>query len=90
ALIREGARKKAGRTTNTLVRATVPGMVLEVPVEEGDSVIEANTFNDGTTVATVADMDEMIFEGKVDESEVGKLREGMDLELTIGAIEEER
>ncbi|MBZ0115230.1 MAG: HlyD family secretion protein, partial [Thermoanaerobaculia bacterium] len=64
--------------------------VLEVPVEEGDSVIEANTFNDGTTIASVADMDEMIFEGKVDESEVGKLREGMELELTIGAIDSRR
>ncbi len=90
ALIREGARKKSSLITNTLVRATASGMVLEVPIEEGDSVIEANTFNDGTTIATVADMDEMIFEGKVDESEVGKLTEGMALELTIGAIEERR
>ena len=62
-------------------------MVLEVPLEEGDSVIETNTFNDGTTIATVADMDELIFEGKVDESEVGKLQPGMPLLLTIGAIE---
>lgn len=89
ALIREGALQRAGKTSNTLVRATVPGMVLEVPVEEGDSVIETNTFNDGTTIATIADMDEMIFEGTVDESEVGKLREGMELVLTIGALEEE-
>ncbi|MFQ5349822.1 MAG: efflux RND transporter periplasmic adaptor subunit [Thermoanaerobaculia bacterium] len=89
AVIREGARKKAKYTTNTLVRATAAGMVLDVPVEEGDSVIEANTFNDGTTIATVADMDEMIFEGKVDESEVGKLREGMELLLTVGAVETE-
>lgn len=90
ALIREGARKSSRLLTNTLVRATSSGMVLEVPIEEGDSVIEANTFNDGTTIATVADMDEMIFEGKVDESEVGKLTEGMALELTIGAIESRR
>lgn len=90
ALIREGARKKSSLSTNTLVRATASCMVLEVPVEEGDSVIEANTFNDGTTIASVADMDEMIFEGKVDESEVGKLREGMELELTIGAIDSRR
>lgn len=90
AVVREGVRKEAAATSNTLVRATASGMVLEVPVEEGDSVIEANTFNDGTTVATVADMDEMVFKGKVDESEVGKLREGMDLLLTIGAIEGER
>ena len=87
AVIREGARKKAGLTTNTLVRSTAAGMVLDVPVEEGDSVIEANTFNDGTTIATVADMTDMIFEGKVDESEVGRLREGMELLLTVGAID---
>ena len=89
AVIREGSRKKARYTTNTLVRSTAAGMVLDVPVEQGDSVIEANTFNDGTTIATVADMDEMIFEGNVDESEVGKLREGMELLLTVGAIETE-
>ncbi len=90
ALIREGARKSAGVATNTLVRATVEGMVLEVPIEEGDSVIEANTFNDGTTIASIANMDEMIFEGKVDESEVGKLEVGMPLVLTIGALDTER
>lgn len=90
AVIRKGARFKAADqdATNTLVRATTPGMVLEVPVELGDSVIEANTFNAGTTIATVADMDEMVFKGTVDESEVGKLREGMTLLLTIGAIED--
>ncbi len=89
AVIREGARKAAAGTgdTNTLVRATTTGMVLEVPIEVGDSVIEANTFNAGTTIATVADMAQMIFEGKVDESEVGKIREGMPLVLTVGAID---
>lgn len=89
-LIREGATKKAGQATNTLIRSTINGMVLAVPVEEGKSVIESNTFNDGTTICSVADMNEMIFEGKVDESEVGKLREGMDLILTIGAIETDK
>jgi HlyD family secretion protein len=62
-------------------------MVLEVPVEVGNSVIETNTFNEGTTLATIADMDDMIFEGRVDESEVGKLKPGMTLLLTIGAVE---
>ncbi|HXT22968.1 MAG TPA: HlyD family efflux transporter periplasmic adaptor subunit, partial [Thermoanaerobaculia bacterium] len=66
---------------------TIAGTVLEVPVEVGNSVIEANTFNDGTTIATVADMNDMIFKGVVDESEVGKLRTGMTLLLTIGAVE---
>jgi len=86
-LIREGATRKAGQASNTLVRSTITGMVLDVPVKEGNSVIESNTFNEGTTIASVADMGEMIFEGKVDESEVGKLHEDMDLILTIGAIE---
>ncbi len=86
-LIKEGVAKSSGKVTNTLIRSTISGMVLDVPVKEGFSVIESNTFNEGTTVATVADMGEMIFEGKVDESEVGKIRQGMDLILTIGAIE---
>lgn len=87
-LIKEGASKKSGNVSN-LVHSTVAGMILDVPVEEGDFVIETNTFNDGTTIAAIADMNEMIFEGKVDESEVGKIREGMDLNLKIGAIDEE-
>ena len=85
-LIKEGQTKNAGETTNTLITSTINGMLLDIPVEIGNSVIESNTFNDGTTVAVVADMGEMIFEGKVDESEVGKIHEGMDLILTIGAI----
>ena len=89
-LIREGATKRSGKTANTNIRATISGMILDVPIEEGNSVIEANTFNDGTTIAIVANMDEMIFEGKVDESEVGKISEGMELLLTIGAIEKEK
>lgn len=88
-LIKKGSTQRSGKTSNTNVRATITGMVLDVPVEEGNSVIESNTFNDGTTIAIVANMDEMIFEGKVDESEVGKIRAGMDLLLTIGAIEGE-
>jgi HlyD family secretion protein len=86
-LIRDGQTSKAKSTTNTLITSTIEGMILEIPVEEGNSVIESNTFNDGTTIATVADMGEMIFEGKIDESEVGKIKEGMPLILTIGAIE---
>ena len=65
-------------------------MVLDVPVEEGNSVIQANTFNAGTTIASVADMSDMIFEGNVDETEVGKIREGMPIELEIGAIDKEK
>lgn len=86
-LIKEGVAKSTGKVTNTLIRSTITGMVLDVPVKEGFSVIESNTFNEGTTVASVADMGEMIFEGKVDESEVGKISKGMELILTVGAIE---
>jgi HlyD family secretion protein len=86
-LIRDGISKTSGSVSNTIIRSTIDGMVLTVPVEVGNSVIESNTFNDGTTIATVADMGEMIFKGKVDESEVGKLHEGMELILTVGAID---
>jgi HlyD family secretion protein len=89
ALIKEGITKKSGQITNTLIRSTIQGMVLDVPVEVGTSVIQTNTFNEGTTIASIADMGEMIFEGKIDETEVGKIKEGMKLELTIGAIESE-
>ena len=87
-LVREGASKRAGAISN-LVYSTAEGMVLDVPVKEGSFVIETNTFNDGTTIAYVANMNEMIFEGKVDESEVGKIREGMELKLKIGALDSE-
>lgn len=90
AIIKEGISKKSSNASNTLITSTVSGMVLDVPVEEGYNVIEANNFNDGTTIATIADMDKLVFEGKVDESEVEKLKLGMELILTIGAIEEEK
>ena len=89
-LIKEGVTKKSKSTTNTLIRSTIDGMLLDVPVEVGNSVIQANTFNAGTTIAIVADMTDMIFEGKVDETEVGKVHEGMHITLTIGAIEDEK
>lgn len=89
-LIKNGVTKKAATATNTLVRSTIDGMVLAVPVKEGNSVIQANTFNAGTTIASVADMRDIIFEGKVDETEVGKIREGMPIELEIGAIDKEK
>jgi len=78
----------AGGATNanTNILATVYGTILEIPVEVGDQVILANNFNDGTTVATIADLGKMIFEGQVDEGEVGKLEVGMPLEISLGAI----
>ena len=87
-LIKEGASKKTGSASNQVL-ATVPGMVLNVPVKEGTFVIESNTFNEGTTIATLADMSDMIFLGKVDEAEVGKLSIGMVLSLKVAALEEE-
>jgi HlyD family secretion protein len=89
-LIRKGVTKSSETTTNTLIRSTIDGMVLDVPVKVGFSVIQANTFNPGTTIAIVADMNDMIFQGKVDETEVGKIKEGMNIDLTIGAIAAEK
>jgi len=87
-IIRLGSKGGAA-SANTNIRATVPGTVLEIPVEEGFQVIASNSFNAGTTIATIADLNKMIFEGKVDEAEVGKLRVGMPLEVNLGAIEDQ-
>src|SRR5690606_6551201 len=76
-------------TANTNIRATVDGTVLEIPVKEGDQVIEANNFNDGTSIATIADMSKMIFEGQVDEAEVEKLEIGMPISIKLGAMQSE-
>ncbi len=86
-IVRTGTARGLGSAANTLIRSTVTGMVLEVPVKEGNQVIESNNFNEGTTIATIADVNKMIFEGKVDESEVGKIKENLPLEITVGAIE---
>ena len=86
-IVKTGTTSGLGSAATTLVRSTITGMVLEVPVKAGNQVIEANNFNDGTTIATLADVDKMIFEGKVDESEVGKIKENLPLEITVGAIE---
>ncbi len=86
-IVQTGTTKGYGNTANTMIRATVSGMILEVPVEVGNQVIESNNFNEGTTIAAIADVNKMIFEGKVDESEVGKIKENLPLEITVGAIE---
>ncbi|MEN8787954.1 MAG: efflux RND transporter periplasmic adaptor subunit [Flavobacteriaceae bacterium] len=77
-------------SANTYIRATVDGTILEIPVREGDQVIQSNNFNDGTTIASIADLGKMIFEGKVDEGEVDKLELGMPLEISLGAIEDKK
>lgn len=85
-IVREGVSALNAQGSNTLVRSTVTGVVLEVPVKVGSSVIQSNTFNDGTTIAKVADMTDLIFKGKVDETEVDLLREGMAVRISVGAI----
>lgn len=86
-IVRTGTTSGLGAAANTLIRSTIDGMVLDVPVKTGNQVIESNNFNEGTTIATLADVNNMIFEGKVDESEVGKLKEDLPLKITVGAIE---
>jgi HlyD family secretion protein len=88
-IISTGTTQDAGNAATTEIKARISGMVLDVPVEVGNQVIEANNFNEGTTIATIAKTDDMIFQGKVDESEVGKIKEGLPLEITVGAIEDE-
>ncbi|MGB3590166.1 MAG: efflux RND transporter periplasmic adaptor subunit [Nonlabens sp.] len=89
-IIKTGTTAGLSEYANTSVRATVAGMVLDVPVKEGNQVIEANNFNEGTPIATIADIKKMIFEGKVDESEVGKIKEGLPLEITVGAYNNQK
>ncbi len=85
-IVKEGVSKTNAKGSNTLVRATTSGLVLDVPVKVGSSVIQANTMNDGTTVATVADMNNLIFKGKVDETEVGLLSVNQPMRISIGAL----
>ena len=84
-IVREGVSSANAQGSNTLVRSTVTGVVLEVPVKVGSSVIQSNTFNDGTTIAKVADMTDLIFKGKVDETEVDLISEGMNVSISVGA-----
>lgn len=88
-LVKEGATRAQGKSSTLIVTATASGMVIDVPVKVGFSVIQANNFNPGTTVAVVADMDDMIFDGHVDEAEVAKIKEGMKLAIKVGAIEKD-
>ncbi len=87
-IIRNGISSRHKDLSNTQIRSTINGMVLDVPIKVGNSVILSNTFNDGTTIAVVADMTKMLFTGKVDETDVGKLREEMPVKLTVGAMQD--
>ncbi len=86
-IVTDGISKRSGKINTTIVRSTISGTVLDVPVKIGTSVINANSYNEGTTVASVADMGDIIFRGNIDETEVGRLRQGMHIDLTIGAIQ---
>lgn len=89
-IIKKGSAAGMGKTANTYVKAEISGTILEIPVRKGTQVIESNTFNAGTTIAVIADMSKMIFEGKVDEAEVGKIKNGTVLEVSLGAIEKKK
>ena len=86
-IVKEGITKNSASFSSTLIRSTIDGLILDVPIKVGNSVIMSNTFNDGTTIATVANMNDLIFRGNVDETEVGRLNEGMPVKLTIGALQ---
>ena len=86
-IVKEGITKNSASFSSTMIRSTIDGLILDVPVKAGNSVIMSNTFNDGTTIATVANMNDMIFRGNIDETEVGRIHEGMPVKLTIGALQ---
>ena len=86
-IVRDGISKRSAQMSNTQIRSTISGMILDIPVKVGNSVIQSNTFNDGTTIATVADMNDLIFIGTIDETEVGRVHTGMPIKLTVGALE---
>lgn len=86
-IIKEGITKNSASFSSTMIRSTIDGLILDIPVKAGNSVIMSNTFNDGTTIATVANMNDLIFKGKIDETEVGRIHEGMSVKLTIGALQ---
>ncbi|WP_321519834.1 efflux RND transporter periplasmic adaptor subunit [uncultured Bacteroides sp.] len=86
-IVKDGITKNSATYSNTMIRSTIDGLILDIPIKKGNSVIMSNTFNDGTTIATVANMKDLIFKGKIDETEVGRIKEGMPIKLTIGALQ---
>ena len=87
-IVKEGITQNSAAYSSTLIRSTIDGLILDVPIKVGNSVIMANTMNDGTTIATVADMNDLIFRGNIDETEVGRVHEGMPVKITIGALQD--
>lgn len=86
-IVKEGLTQASADISSTLIRSTITGLILDIPIKVGNSVIMANTMNDGTTIATVADMNDLIFRGNIDETEVGRVHEGMPVKLTVGALQ---
>ena len=86
-VVRDGVSRSNAKSSSTLVRSTITGLILDIPVKVGNSVILSNTFNDGTTIATVANMNDLIFDGYIDETEVGRVKEGFPMTITVGAID---
>ena len=86
-IVKEGITQSNASFSSTLIRSTIDGLILDVPIKAGNSVIMSNTFNDGTTIATVADMNDLIFRGNIDETEVGRLHEGMPVKISLGALQ---
>jgi len=89
-IIKKGMSKSTEAYSNTLIKSTISGMILDIPVKVGNSVIQTNNFSEGTTIAAIADMSDLIFIGKIDETDVGKVKEGFDLNLIIGAMQDEK
>jgi HlyD family secretion protein len=87
-VVRDGVSKSNAKASSTLIRSTISGVILDIPVKVGNSVILSNTFNDGTTIASVANMNDLIFRGNIDETEVGQLVSGMNMKITIGALQD--
>jgi HlyD family secretion protein len=86
-VVRDGVSRSNASASSTLIRSTISGVILDIPVKVGNSVILSNTFNDGTTIASVANMNDLIFRGNIDETEVGQLVTGMPMKITIGALQ---
>ena len=87
-IVRDGVSSANKSGSTTLVRSTISGLILDIPVKVGNSVTMSNTFNDGTTIATVANMDDLIFDGNIDETEVGRLHVGLPVRITVGALQD--
>ncbi|MBR5064363.1 MAG: HlyD family efflux transporter periplasmic adaptor subunit, partial [Bacteroidales bacterium] len=87
-IVRDGVSSSNKSGSSTLVRSSVAGLILDIPVKVGNTVINSNTFNDGTTIATVADMDDLIFDGNIDETEVGRVHIGLPVRITVGALQD--